>query len=207
MLCFWDVPTVGNPLTKSTIFARSFGKTVTGTGVPIGHRKNGQFPFPYSWLLCIKSQSSKPRQNHPGPPVFVFCQALDLPLLMATHRQWMKPGTNIRALLVTGELTEITSLMPLILLAGIAISVIQSVEFLLTTLIISISRIMRDTKASTKVTIVRKNGCKKWHGKLKAAASIIGVSWLPAKTNLKNRDLAASGHYNRKETGARIQLT
>jgi hypothetical protein len=175
---------------------RSSGKTLTGTGVLIGHRKNGQFPFPCSWPLCIRSQNLTRRQSHPGPPVFVFCQVLDLPLLMAIRRQWTKPGTNIRALQVTGELTEMNSLMPLILLAGIVVSVIQSVELSSTTPTISISPTMRDTTASTKEPMAKKNGYKKWHGKFRVAPSIIRVSWLLAKTNLKNHDLVASGHSN-----------
>ena len=171
---------------------------MTGTGVPIVQRENGQFPSPYSWLLSIRSQNSKPRQNHRAPPVFVFCQALDHRLPMAMPRLWTKPGKSIKESLVTGEPTEMNSLMQLILLAGIAISVIHSVESLQTTHINFILPIMRDTPASIKEPMLRKNGCKKWHGKFKVAAGIIPVNWLPAKTNLKNRDLVASGHSNLK---------
>jgi len=169
---------------------------VTGTGVPIGPRKNGRFPSPCLWPLCIKSQSSKPRQNHLAPPVFVFSQALDPPLLMAMRRHWMKPGMPTRALLVDGEPTETTSPMPLILLAGIAISVIQPVVLLWTMPTTSISPFMRDTTASDEEPMPRKNGCKEWHGKFKAAPSIIRASWLPAKTNSKDHDRVASGHSN-----------
>ena len=85
------------------------------------------------------------------------------------------------------------SLMPLILLAGIAISVIHSVESGETTPIIFILLIMRDITASTGEPMLGKNGCKEWHGKFKIVATIIQVSWLPARRNLKNHELAASG--------------
>ena len=129
-----------------------------GTRVLTGHLKNGQFPFPCLWPLCIRNQNSEPKQNHPEPPVFVFFLALDLPLLMAIRRRWTKPGRSIKATLVTGELTETTSLMPLILSAGIVISATQSVELLKMTPIISISPIMKDTMASTEEPIIRSPG-------------------------------------------------
>ena len=129
-------------------------------------------------------------------PAFVFCQAHDLPLLMAMHRPWTKPGISTRAPLAGGELTETTSLMPSTSLAGIAISAIQSVELLKTMPTISILPTMRATTDSGEEPMVRKNGCKGWHGKFKIAPITMQISWPPAKRNSKNQGLVASGHFN-----------
>jgi hypothetical protein len=123
---------------------------------------------------------------------------------MAMHRLWTKPGTSIRALRATGELTETTSLMPSISLAGIAISAIQSVELLTTMPTISILPIMRATTDSGEEPMVTKDGCKGWHGKFKAAPITMQISWPPAKRNSKNHDLVASGHFKLNEPGAKV---